>query len=105
LIRDEVAIMKSLRHPNIVELRDSFEEPNKFFLVMELCRGGELFDRIVEKNHYNEKEARDVMRILFDALQYAHANGIVHRDLKVSTMVVHGALVSVGDRELLVMFS
>ena len=52
------------------------------FLVMELMTGGELFDRIVEKEHYSEKEAADTIRPVVDALRYCHSTGIIHRDLK-----------------------
>ena len=53
------------------------------YLVMEIMSGGELFDRIVEKESYTEKEAADTIRPLIDAIRYCHEMGIVHRDLKV----------------------
>jgi len=49
---------------------------------MELMTGGELFDRIVEKEHYSEKEAADTIRPIVDAIRYCHEMGIAHRDLK-----------------------
>jgi calcium/calmodulin-dependent protein kinase I len=49
---------------------------------MELMQGGELFDRIVEKEAYSEREAADVIRPIVDAIRYCHENGIIHRDLK-----------------------
>lgn len=52
-------------------------------MVMELMTGGELFDRIVEKEHYSEKEASDTIRPIVDAIGYCHSMGISHRDLKV----------------------
>lgn len=52
------------------------------FLVMELLSGGELFDRIVEKESYSEKEASDTIRPIVDALRYCHGIGVIHRDLK-----------------------
>jgi calcium/calmodulin-dependent protein kinase I len=54
--------------------------------VLELMTGGELFDRIVEKEHYTEAEARQVMLPIIDAVRYLHEMGIVHRDLKVTTI-------------------
>lgn len=49
---------------------------------MEICEGGELFDRIIEKGHFSEKEARTMFLQMMQALNYCHTNGICHRDLK-----------------------
>ncbi len=70
-------------HPNIVELREVFDCPKVFYMVMELMTGGELFDRIVEKEKYTEAEAASVVYRLAGAIKYCHEKGIVHRDLKV----------------------
>lgn len=60
-----------------------YDEKSKFYMVMELMTGGELFDRIVEKEFYSEKEACDVIKPIVDAINYCHKMGIAHRDLKV----------------------
>jgi len=65
-----------------VKLHEIFDEKTRFNLVMELMTGGELFDRIVEKEHYSEKEAADTIRPIVDAIRYCHEMGIAHRDLK-----------------------
>ena len=57
LIQNEVEIMSSIDHPNIVKLIDGYNEKNKLYMVLELMTGGELFERIVEKEQYTEKEA------------------------------------------------
>ncbi len=74
-------------HPNIVELREVFDCPKVFYMVMELMTGGELFDRIVEKEKYTEAEAASVVYRLAGAIKYCHEKGIVHRDLKVCVCV------------------
>ena len=82
-MQSEVDILSQLDHPNVVKLYEIFDEGDCLYLVMELMVGGELFDRIVEKEHYSEKEAADTIRPLVDAIRYCHSMGIVHRDLKV----------------------
>ena len=66
-----------------MKLYEIFEDEDNIFLVLELMTGGELFDRIVDKEHYSEKEASDTVRPVIDAIKYCHSLGIVHRDLKV----------------------
>jgi len=74
--------LKQVDHPNIVKLHDIYEDDKYFFLVMELMMGGELFDQILEKEKFNETEAREVIAPIFDALIYCHDLGIIHRDIK-----------------------
>ncbi len=81
-LQSEVDILSQLDHPNVVKLYEIFDEGDVLYLVMELMNGGELFDRIVEKECYSEKEAADTIRPLVDAIRYCHSMGIVHRDLK-----------------------
>ena len=75
--------MAYVDHPNIVKLYEVYDGKNKFHMVLELMTGGELFDRIVDKDHYSEQEAQEVIKPLVDAISYCHKLGIVHRDLKV----------------------
>lgn len=81
-MEDEIDILKSLNHMHIVELYHVFRTERTVYIVQELCAGGELFDRIVEKTHYNEGDARELIKRVLQAVSYAHAQGIVHRDLK-----------------------
>lgn len=85
---DEVGILKAMRHVNIIRLYDFFEEPSTYYLVMERMRGGELFDRIVAKAYYNEKEARDTCKILLEAVGHCHDNHVAHRDLKPENLLL-----------------
>lgn len=84
----EVTILREMHQPNIMTLYDVFEEPRYYYLVTEFMAGGELFDRIVEKNYYNEKEARDLTKILLGAIKYCHDANIVHRDLKPENLLL-----------------
>lgn len=69
-VRREVAIMKHLpKHPNIVQLKDSYEDDEAVHIVMELCEGGELFDRIVARGHYTERAAAFIMRTIVEVVQ------------------------------------
>ncbi|XP_074581207.1 calcium-dependent protein kinase 20-like [Curcuma longa] len=82
-VRREVAIMRQLpTHPNIVSLKDTYEDDSAVYLVMELCEGGELFDRIVARGHYTERAAAMVIRTIVEVVQNCHKNGVMHRDLK-----------------------
>jgi len=79
---NEIDILTQLDHPNVVKIYEIFDEGDYIYLVLELLAGGELFDRIVEKEHYSEKEAADTIRPIVDAIRYCHSLGIIHRDLK-----------------------
>jgi serine/threonine protein kinase len=74
-------------------LYETFDEGSDFYIVTELVEGGELFDRIVSKAHYTEKEARDLIKSLLETLNYMHTTGVVHRDLKPENLLLcSGAL-------------
>ena len=78
----ELKIMSMVDHPNIVRVYEYYECYGVVFIVMEMMSGGELFDRIVEVEHYTEKQASEAFRPIVDAVRYCHSLGIVHRDLK-----------------------
>ncbi|KAF0688392.1 Aste57867_19987 [Aphanomyces stellatus] len=81
-IHSEVAILGKLAHPNVLNLIDFYSEPKHYYIVTDLCEGGELFDRIAQLSYYTEKEARDLVKTLLLAIKYCHDQDIVHRDLK-----------------------
>ncbi|KAK8453979.1 hypothetical protein SEVIR_5G375000v4 [Setaria viridis] len=82
-VRREVAIMRHLpKSPSIVSLREACEDEGAVHLVMELCEGGELFDRIVARGHYTERAAANVTRTIVEVVQLCHRHGVIHRDLK-----------------------
>ncbi|GAB2296742.1 Mitogen-activated protein kinase cpk1 [Dionaea muscipula] len=82
-VRREVQIMHHLTgHRNIVELKGAYEDRHSVNLVMELCAGGELFDRIIAKGHYSEREAAKLFAQIVTAVHNCHSMGVMHRDLK-----------------------
>ena len=78
----EVSILSKLTHPNIMEIYEFYDDKANFYIVSELCKGGELFDKITEKGTFSEKEACPIMLQLVSAICYSHSNNIVHRDIK-----------------------
>ncbi|KAI8901070.1 kinase-like domain-containing protein [Globomyces pollinis-pini] len=84
LVINEINILKKISkgHKNIVTLHDYFESPNNLYLVMDLCTGGELFDRICDRGNFFEHDAAEIVWLVVDALDYLHQRQIVHRDIK-----------------------
>ena len=72
----------------IHRLIETFEESSELFVVTELVTGGELFDRIVQKSNYTEKEARDLIKVLLHTVAYMAEQGVVHRDLKPENLLL-----------------
>ncbi|XP_024879888.1 calcium/calmodulin-dependent protein kinase type 1 isoform X2 [Temnothorax curvispinosus] len=86
---NEIKVLRRLTHPNIVQLLETFEDKHKVYLIMELVTGGELFDRIVEKGSYTEKDASGLIRQVLEAVDYMHEQGVVHRDLKPENLLYY----------------
>lgn len=76
VVYDEVDILNKIQHPNIVQLYDVFEAPKKLYLVMELLRGGELFDAIVNRGSYSEQDAASVIKSVASAIDHLHSIGV-----------------------------
>jgi serine/threonine protein kinase len=79
---EEVGILQEIHHPHVMRIYGFYVDKKNYNLVTEMVVGGELFDRIVERKHYNEKIARDLVKIFLETLDFLHSNNIVHRDLK-----------------------
>lgn len=78
----EISILAQLDHPHILKLYEYFEDDKNFHIITELCTGGEMFDKIIEKEFYTEVEAAHVFKQFMQGINYCHTQGIVHRDLK-----------------------
>lgn len=88
-LENEIKVLRRLKHHNIVQLLETFEDKTKVYLIMELVTGGELFDRIVEKGSYTEKDAAGLIRQVLEAVHYMHEQGVVHRDLKPENLLYY----------------
>ena len=93
-MKREIAVMKLLKHSNIVGLKEVLQTEGHIYLVLELITGGELFDKIVEQKRFDEDTARKYFQQLILGVQYCHEQGIVHRDLKPENLLLdaHGVL-------------
>ncbi|CAE6136383.1 unnamed protein product [Arabidopsis arenosa] len=82
-VKTEIQIMQHLSgQPNIVEIKGAYEDRQSVHLVMELCAGGELFDRIIAKGHYSERAAAGIIKSIVNVVEICHLKGVIHRDLK-----------------------
>ncbi|XP_026702242.1 ribosomal protein S6 kinase alpha-2 isoform X2 [Athene cunicularia] len=75
------------QHPNIITLKDVYDDGKYVYLVMELMRGGELLDRILRQKCFSEREASAVLCTITRTVDYLHSQGVVHRDLKPSNIL------------------
>jgi len=91
----EIQILKKLDHPNIIRVFEFFNTKSDFYIISELCEGGELFDRIIKLKKLNEKVAAYVMKQLLSTIQFCHKNQILHRDLKPENILIE----SEGDSQ------
>lgn len=87
MFRNEVEIFLSLDHPHICKLVDVYETATHIYMVMEFCNGGELYDRLHSAKQYGEDLARQTAMEMLLAVNYLHAHGIVHRDLKLENFL------------------
>lgn len=87
-IKKEIHILRKLDHPNILKIFEFYNNKNEFFIISELCEGGELFDRIVKLEKFTEKMASNVMKQILSAVQFCHKNQIIHRDLKPENILI-----------------
>lgn len=87
----EMEIMKKLDHPNILRVHELYKDQKRYYLVTELCTGGELFDEIAKRENFSEKDAARVILQLLEAIAYCHSKKIVHRDLKPENILLSSA--------------
>ncbi|XP_019069281.1 calcium-dependent protein kinase 26-like [Solanum lycopersicum] len=82
-VRREIQIMHHLSgHQNVISIKGAYEDAVAVHVVMELCTGGELFDRIIKRGHYSERQAAELARTILGVVEACHSLGVMHRDLK-----------------------
>uniref|UniRef100_A0A673XUT1 Serine/threonine-protein kinase DCLK2 n=1 Tax=Salmo trutta TaxID=8032 RepID=A0A673XUT1_SALTR len=89
MIQNEVSILRRVKHPNIVLLIEEMDTYSELYLVMELVKGGDLFDSITSSNKYTERDASGMIYNLASAIKYLHSLNIVHRDIKPENLLVY----------------
>uniref|UniRef100_A0ABK0LMU5 Ribosomal protein S6 kinase n=1 Tax=Rattus norvegicus TaxID=10116 RepID=A0ABK0LMU5_RAT len=80
-------LMRYGQHPNIISLKEVFDDGKYVYLVTDLMKGGELLDRILKKKCFSEQEASNVLYVITKTVEYLHSQGVVHRDLKPSNIL------------------
>ena len=97
----EIQVLKILDHPNIIKIFKGFEDAKNFYIVMEYCEGGELFQKLLQRHSFTENEAAKIMYQLLSAVAYCHSQNVIHRDLKPENILIEGnseeLMIKVGD--------
>jgi calcium-dependent protein kinase len=88
LLLNEIKILRTLDHPNILRCLEMYEDRLKYYLITELCEGGELFNRIVQLRHFSEMQAAEVMSQLLSTIAYCHSKNVIHRDIKPENLLL-----------------
>lgn len=101
ILYNEINVLRNLDHPNIVKIYEYFEDEKRFYIVTELCSGGELFDFILKEGHVPEKEAAIIMKHVLACVNYCHINKIVHRDLKPENILLEANSENFDDLKII----
>lgn len=89
-MKKDIEVLKRLDHPNIVKVYESYEDECAYYIVTDLCTGGDLFSSIEKERVFNERKAADFMRQVLSAIAYCHEHSIAHRDLKPENIMLEG---------------
>lgn len=90
-VNREISILSSMSHPNVPRLFDVIKTEENIVLILDLCKGGELFDALVMRESFNEKDAASIMNQLLRGVRHLHAKNVVHRDLKPENLLFKNA--------------
>jgi len=84
----EIGLLQQIKHENIIRYYDFYEDPHFLYVVMEMCKGGEVFAKIVEIKRFSEKNAATIGSQMLKALEYIHDISIAHRDIKAENFLL-----------------
>ncbi|XP_072420862.1 caM kinase-like vesicle-associated protein [Chiloscyllium punctatum] len=87
--RMEIRILKMVKHPNILQLIETFETRQEYFIIQDLAMGGDLFDWILDRGTYTEMDAREVVKQVLQTISYLHSLNIVHRNIKLENLMYY----------------
>ena len=88
-IYNEKDLLVTVAHENVTEIKETFEESDHYYIVLELIEGGEMFDRIIDGGSYTEEDARLQIKIVCETLCHCHKLGVVHLDIKPENLLVN----------------
>ena len=87
-VLNEVDILKTLDHPNVLKIFEYFEDDRYYYIVMEHCREGDLFDSLEKAGKYDEETAAKIMAQVFSGLSYIHNKNVIHRAIKLENILI-----------------
>ena len=85
---NEIEIISKLKHPNIINVEKILEDENNYYIIMEYCENGELYEYIVNKDRLDEEESSIFFYQLINGVEYIHKQGFAHRDLKPENLLL-----------------
>lgn len=89
MLMNEINNIKILDHPNILKMYEFFEDENRFYIVTELCSGGDLYSEINNKGKLTEDETKIIIKQILSCIYYCNTKNIIHRDIKPENILLN----------------
>ena len=86
---NEIDLLRLVDHPQIIRMYEWFEDKANIYIVMDLCEGGELFDKISSVGHFDEKVAAELFKNMMQSVNYCYGKKVCHKDLKPENFMFH----------------